>query len=55
VVGAVVLGVVSEFLKLQIPYGHLMVYGIIIVVAILFFPQGIVGTLGQKMNKTGSH
>ncbi|HXZ37828.1 MAG TPA: branched-chain amino acid ABC transporter permease [Thermodesulfobacteriota bacterium] len=54
VVGAVVLGVVSEFLKLQIPYGHLMVYGIIIVVAILFFPQGIVGTLGQKMNKTGS-
>ena len=55
VVGAVVLGVVSEFLKLQIPYGHLMVYGIIIVVAILFFPQGIVGTLGQKMKKTGSH
>jgi len=54
VVGAVVLGVVSEFLKLQIPYGHLMVYGIIIVVAILFFPQGIVGTLGQKMKKTGS-
>jgi len=55
VVGAVVLGVVSEFLKLQIPYGHLMVYGIIIVVSILFFPQGIVGTLGQKMKKTGSH
>jgi branched-chain amino acid transport system permease protein len=54
VVGAVVLGVVSEFLKLQIPYGHLMVYGIIIVVAILFFPQGIVGTLGQKMNQRGS-
>jgi len=55
VVGAVVLGVVSEFLKLQIPYGHLMVYGIIIVVAILFFPQGIVGTLGLKMKRTGSH
>jgi branched-chain amino acid transport system permease protein len=55
VVGAVVLGVVSEFLKLQIPYGHLMVYGIIIVVAILFFPQGIVGTLGLKMKKTDSH
>jgi branched-chain amino acid transport system permease protein len=54
VVGAVVLGVVSEFLKLQIPYGHLLVYGIIIVVAILFFPQGIVGTLGQKMKKAGS-
>jgi branched-chain amino acid transport system permease protein len=55
VVGAVVLGVVSEFLKLQIPYGHLMVYGIIIVVAILFFPQGIVGTVGQRWKKTVSH
>jgi len=55
VVGAVVLGVVSEFLKLQIPYGHLMVYGIIIVVAILFFPQGIVGTLGPRWKKTVSH
>jgi branched-chain amino acid transport system permease protein len=55
VVGAVVLGVISEFLKLQIPYGHLMVYGIIIVVAILFFPQGIVGIVGQRGKKTASH
>ena len=54
VVGAVVLGVVSEFLKLQIPYGHLMVYGVIIVVAILFFPQGIMGALGQRWTKTGT-
>jgi branched-chain amino acid transport system permease protein len=54
VVGAVVLGVVSEFLKLQIPYGHLMVYGLIIVIAILFFPQGIVGSLGKKLKKAAS-
>jgi branched-chain amino acid transport system permease protein len=47
--------VISEFLKLQIPYGHLMVYGIIIVVAILFFPQGIVGIVGQRGKKTASH
>jgi branched-chain amino acid transport system permease protein len=52
VVGAVVLGVISEFLKLKIPYGHLLVYGLIIVVTILFFPQGIVGTIGQKLRKT---
>jgi len=53
VVGAVLLGVVSEFLKLRIPYGHLLVYGLIIVVAILFFPQGIVGTLGQRLKRSG--
>jgi branched-chain amino acid transport system permease protein len=51
VVGAVLLGAVSEFLKLKIPYGHLLVYGIIIVITILFFPQGIVGTLGQRLKK----
>ncbi len=54
VVGAIVLGIISEFLKLQIPYGHLLVYGLIIVIAILFFPQGIVGTLGQRLRKTGN-
>ena len=52
VVGAVLLGVVSEFLKLRIPYGHLLVYGLIIVIAILFFPQGIVGTLGQRLKRS---
>jgi branched-chain amino acid transport system permease protein len=52
VVGAVLLGVVSEFLKLKIPYGHLLVYGIIIVITILFFPQGIVGTIGQRLKKS---
>jgi branched-chain amino acid transport system permease protein len=51
VVGAVVLGVISEFLKLKIPYGHLLIYGLIIVIAILFFPQGIVGTIGQRWKR----
>jgi branched-chain amino acid transport system permease protein len=48
VIGAVLLGVVSEFLRLHIPYGHLLVYGVIIVVAILFFPKGIVGAIGPQ-------
>ncbi len=49
VLGAIVLGIASEFLKLQIPYGHLLVYGIIIVMAIILFPKGIVGTIVQKL------
>lgn len=43
VAGAVVLGVIAEYLKLFIPYGHLIVYGIIIILVILFMPQGFVG------------
>jgi len=42
-IGAVILGIVSETLKLKIPYGHLVVYGIIIVVVILFMPNGLYG------------
>ena len=41
--GALLLGVASEFLKLYIPYGHRIVYGLVIVIVILFLPRGISG------------
>jgi branched-chain amino acid transport system permease protein len=43
VIGALLLGVASEFLKLYIPYGHRIVYGLVIVIVILFLPRGIAG------------
>jgi branched-chain amino acid transport system permease protein len=43
VIGAVLLSVIAEALKLVIPYGHLLIYGIIMIVAILWFPGGIIG------------
>jgi branched-chain amino acid transport system permease protein len=43
VIGAVLLSVIAESLKLRIPYGHLLVYGLIMVVGILWFPGGIMG------------
>lgn len=43
ILGAILLGLAAEWLKLQIPYGHLVVYGIIIIVVILFMPQGLLG------------
>lgn len=49
VVGAVVLGTLGEYLKLQIPYGHLLVYGAIIIVVTLFLPKGIVGTVRERL------
>lgn len=47
--GAVLLGIASEWLKLKIPYGHLVVYGIIIIIVILFMPQGLVGLARRLM------
>jgi branched-chain amino acid transport system permease protein len=43
VIGALLLGVIAELLKLRIPYGHLVVYGVIIVLVILFMPNGLYG------------
>lgn len=50
VVGAVLLGIVSEYLKLIMPYGHLIVYGIIIVLVVLFMPQGITRPIIKWLN-----
>jgi branched-chain amino acid transport system permease protein len=57
VIGALMLGVVAEYLKLIIPYGHLVVYGIIIILVILFMPQGLWGlvrSIARKLEKRGA-
>ncbi len=50
IIGALILGVVSEYLKLIMPYGHLVVYGLIIVVVVLFMPSGIYNPLKNKLS-----
>lgn len=51
IVGALILGLISEYLKLIIPRGHLIVYGIIIVVVVLFLPNGIYQPVKKTLNK----
>ncbi|HPA00183.1 branched-chain amino acid ABC transporter permease [Mesotoga prima] len=45
VLGAIILGLSSEYLKLIMPYGHLIIYGVIIVVVVLFLPNGVYGAI----------
>jgi branched-chain amino acid transport system permease protein len=51
VIGAVLLSIISETLKLKIPYGHLFIYGVIMIVAILWFPGGLIGILKRSTVK----
>ena len=51
VIGAVILSVVAEALKLKIPYGHLFIYGLIMIVAIIWFPGGLIGILKKGTAK----
>ncbi len=55
VLGAVLLGVAAEYLKLKIPYGHLVVYGIIIVLVILLMPRGLYGVYRARMKAWAVH
>jgi len=45
VLGAVILTVLAEALKLVIPYGHLLIFGVVMIIAIIWFPGGIIGIL----------
>jgi branched-chain amino acid transport system permease protein len=45
VVGAVVLLSASELFKNQFKESHLLIYGVLIVVVVLFMPEGIVGAV----------
>jgi branched-chain amino acid transport system permease protein len=49
IIGAVVLGLASEYLKLIMPYGHLIIYGLILVLTIMFLPRGIYGTVFNRI------
>jgi len=49
--GGLLLGIVAEWLKLKIPYGHLVVYGVMIVVVILFMPQGLLGIVRKATRR----
>ena len=46
-VGAVLYILVSELFRVWVKTGHLIFFGVLIVVIIIFFPQGIVGTINQ--------
>lgn len=55
ILGGLLLGLVAEWLKLKIPYGHLIVYGIIIIIVILFMPQGLLGLARQGRQTRGKN
>jgi len=51
IVGAVLLISASEIFKNQFQEGHLLIYGVLIVVVVLFLPEGIVGGLRQLFRR----
>ena len=48
-VGAVLYVLVSELFRVWVGSGHILFFGILIILIIIFFPQGIVGTLKDRL------
>ncbi len=48
-VGSVVLESAAEIFKNIFKEAHLLIYGVLIVVVVLFMPEGIVGTISRKL------
>jgi branched-chain amino acid transport system permease protein len=51
IIGAIILGMAGEYLKLLMPYGYLIIYGLIIILVILFLPDGILGLIRKLTRK----
>jgi branched-chain amino acid transport system permease protein len=49
VIGALILYSIEHYFGLTLPYLHLIVFGIIIVVVVLVIPQGIIGEITSKL------
>ncbi|MBZ5568147.1 MAG: branched-chain amino acid ABC transporter permease [Acidobacteriia bacterium] len=49
VVGSLVLETASEVFKNIFKEAHLLIYGILVVLVVLFLPEGIVGTLNRRL------
>jgi branched-chain amino acid transport system permease protein len=53
ILGAAIFAYLQEFLKVEFPYYYMLIFGIVLVLVILFMPNGLVG-LVQKWWKGGS-
>jgi len=51
VVGSVVLESAAELFKNFFKEAHLLIYGVLLVVVVLFLPEGIIGTLGALLRR----
>jgi branched-chain amino acid transport system permease protein len=51
IVGAVLLEISQELFKTVFHEAHLLIYGVLIVVVVLFLPEGIVGTIAERLQR----
>jgi ABC-type branched-subunit amino acid transport system permease subunit len=51
IIGAALFAYVEEFLITRFPYHYMLIFGIIMVAAILYLPEGIVGLIKKILKR----
>ena len=51
ILGATILYTIEDYLWAQLPFAHMIIIGLIIIVVVLFIPQGLLGWLREKVPK----
>jgi branched-chain amino acid transport system permease protein len=49
IIGTIVVKAVEEYLRVTVSYGHQIAYGLILVLVVLFMPEGLVGLWRKKI------
>jgi branched-chain amino acid transport system permease protein len=49
IIGTAVIKAIEEYLRVNISYGHQIAYGLILVMVVLFMPEGLVGVWRKKI------
>jgi branched-chain amino acid transport system permease protein len=52
--GALILKIIEEYLRLKIKYGHLIIYVLILILSVLFLPEGIISVFKKMKIKKRS-
>lgn len=49
ILGTIIVKVIEEYLRVTVSYGHQIAYGLILVLVVLFMPEGVVGLWRNKI------
>lgn len=50
ILGTIIVKVIEEYLRVTVSYGHQIAYGLILVLVVLFMPEGVVGLWRNKIS-----
>jgi branched-chain amino acid transport system permease protein len=55
IIGTILIKAIEEYLRVTISYGHQIAYGLILVMVVLFMPEGLVGLWRRRILPLFSH